>query len=338
MKIQKAILLDALQKVTRVAPSHPLLPVLSHVGFDEERERIYCTDLEKWIFANVQGLDFSACIPARLLADLVKNVRDEIEIEQQDDAVILSAGRQKSVIKTLPFSEMPYLSREPEEWTPVPANFLADIDKVVFSAATDEGRPVLTGVLVTPDGRMTATDGYRLSTTGVAADGVIVPAKALAELPRLFGGSSLEQSIARNQIAFRDGNTMFVSQLLEGNFPNAAQIIPKNSPASCRFQAADAIHALKAVLVLADKTDIVEVSCSVDEILLSAWSEDGKCEARFTAQAETFEPFAVNGRFLLQALQTMKEATMLLGSPTRPILLQEGDNQQVIMPMQVRKR
>ena len=60
---------------------------------------------------------------------------------------------------------------------------------------------------------------------------IIIPARALAELSRISAEEQepIELTITpnRNQILFHMSNTDLVSQLIEGNFPDYNQIIPK---------------------------------------------------------------------------------------------------------------
>jgi len=336
MKIAQNELVSILEKITKATATRPTLPVLAYVGFDGENRRAHCTDLSTWIFAEMPALDFSACVPGRLLLDLVKTMNGMIEIEPREDTLLVSAGRHESTVKTMPFSEMPFLSSEPDGWRDAPDGILASIDKVAFCAARDESRPALTGVLVSNNGTIAAADGFRLATTG-AVDGVIVPASALSILPSLFKGEQVQQSTGANQIAFRAGSVMVVSQLIDGKYPQVEQIIPKQYEARLEFTAGEALFALKTVLVLSDDSKIVTVSRNGDKIHLAAHNENGEAESEFYAAGGDFGPFAVNGAYLRDAMAAMVKIEMRINTPSSPILLVEEEYRHVIMPMQVRK-
>lgn len=115
------------------------------------------------------------------------------------------------------------------------------IQQVVFAASTDDARPILTGVLINLQGEritLAAADGFRLSVRkgslsetlprGVNA---VIPARALGELARIAsdGDKTLKMVLppGRGQVIFRMSDVEVVSQLIEGNFPDYEQIIPR---------------------------------------------------------------------------------------------------------------
>ena len=339
MKISQQTLSAKLAAVTKAVSSRATLPVLEHVIFDAEAKRVYCTDLEWWILAELPELDFSACVPARLLSDLVGTTNGMIEIELRDSSIIVSANRQNSEIKTLPFGEAPMLANEPETWALVGDGFLSDVGRVALCAARDESRPVLAGVFVTPDFLLSAADGFRLATTGTGEQGVIVPAKTIQELPKLFKDvENIEYAFTETQAAFRGDGLMVVSQLIEGKYPRVEQIVPGRHKAKLTFNAGEALFALKPIMVLAERdAPLVTISREGDKIHLHSICDSGEAESDFYAAGGEFEPFAVNGQFLRDALGALGNVEMLLSGPSKPILLQENNYRHVIMPMALRK-
>jgi len=337
MRIAQDTLADILENVTRAASTRPTLPVLSHVIFDGEKA--FCTDLEVWIFQDVPGLDFSACVPARLFADLVKTSTGMVDLELRGGTLIVSSGRQVSEIRTIAFEEAPMLPSMPDEWRGIDAaQFLRDIDRVAMCAAADESRPVLTGVLVSPTFTLSAADGFRLATTGFSGDGVIIPAKTMQLLPKLFNDAeAISQNFTDNQAAFRGNGVTVVSQIIEGNYPNVEQIIPKKHDAVLEFNSSEALFALKPIMVLAERdAPLVTVERRDDKIHLSTTSTDGEAESEFHAEGGNFDTFAINGKLLRDALQAMGKIEMKVTTPAAPILLEEDGYRHVIMPMHVR--
>ena len=115
------------------------------------------------------------------------------------------------------------------------------IHQVVFAASADDARPILTGVLVNVVDTaitMAAADGFRLSVRKAHLSSpveksirAVIPANALRELARI--ASDGDQVVAmimppgRGQVVFRLRDAELISQLIEGNFPDYEQIIPK---------------------------------------------------------------------------------------------------------------
>jgi DNA polymerase-3 subunit beta len=235
------------------------------------------------------------------------------------------------------------------------------IGQVVFAAATDESRPVLTGVLtVFENDRLTmaAADGYRLAVQSVALDQavdnkteVIIPARALAELARVSADQTdpirVVMTPTRNQILFHMRDVDLVSQLIEGRFPDYQQIIP----ASCTNRAVvDVAALLKATrvahLFARDSANIVrfEIAAGVDatpgHVKVAATSTemgDNEGELDATVDGEPIE-IAFNAKYLIEVLSVIGSAQVALDtmSPSSPgVLRRLGDDTflHVIMPM-----
>ncbi|HZS94691.1 MAG TPA: DNA polymerase III subunit beta, partial [Chloroflexota bacterium] len=133
------------------------------------------------------------------------------------------------------------------------------IDQVVFAAAMDDTRPVLTGVLATFSDRqltLAAADSFRLAVrTGSLAGAssgdfsVIVPARTLSELAKILPDGEEPVAITvtpnRNQILFTATDLEVVSRLIEGNFPNYRQIVPSKFSTRVVIGTGDLLKATK---------------------------------------------------------------------------------------------
>ena len=117
------------------------------------------------------------------------------------------------------------------------------IDRVEFAAATDDSRPVITGVSIKgEEGKLTfaASDGFRLAVSDIQLEAsqsfpvgdlnLIVPARALREVGRLIGdGASpveLRVNEKQTQVQFSMTDVELVAQPIQGTFPNYNQLIP----------------------------------------------------------------------------------------------------------------
>lgn len=245
-------LAHGLNIVSRAVSSRSTLPVLGNilVATDEGRLRLSATNLELgitcWIGAKIEE-DGSTTVPARTFTDLVSTLSDkqvDMSLTIRTQTLNLRSGASNTDIKCIDAQEFP----------PMPvADFtkglqlnVMDLKKmihqVVFAAATDEARPILTGVLVkVKDNQITmaSADGFRLSvreavlSTPVTQDvQAIIPARALSELARIAGDANETVTMAippgRGQVIFRLRDAELISQLIEGTFPNYEQIIPRS--------------------------------------------------------------------------------------------------------------
>ncbi|MDQ3855797.1 MAG: DNA polymerase III subunit beta, partial [Chloroflexota bacterium] len=238
-----------LNVVSRAVSARSTLPILGNIllASDNGRLKLAATNLElgitTWIGAEIEQ-EGTITVPARLLTDFVGTLpNDRVNLETfQGNKVRVSAGHSSADIIGMDAEDFPVIPTVSDEPTVriEPGLIKEMIDQVVFAAATDDSRPVLAGVLVKFENgslTMAAADGFRLAIKehGLEADtsgiSVIVPAKALDALSKLLGDSEepVEVTVTpnRSQVLFHSENVDIVSRLVDGNFPNYTQIVPK---------------------------------------------------------------------------------------------------------------
>ena len=237
--------------VGRAVASRSTLPVLGNVLMttDNSGIRLSATNLEMgitcWIGAKVhtQG---STTLPAKTLIDLISALPKEqidFELDEHTQNMRLACAEFTNDIKCISAEEFPVLpSMEDESNIDINVTNLREmIDQVVFAAAVDDSRPVLTGVEVKLGKEkmsFAAADGFRLAVceaSHTASDettevDVIVPARALSELGRIIGEQtdpiSLSLPSGGGQILFRINDVELVCQLIEGKFPDYQPLLP----------------------------------------------------------------------------------------------------------------
>jgi DNA polymerase-3 subunit beta len=243
-------LAKGLSVVGRAVASRSTLPILSNVKLetDDDQLKLSATDLEIsincWVGAKVEE-EGAITVPARLLGDFVNSLppeRIEMNLDQETQTLNLKCARFESNIKgidALEFPPIPSVSESDDLIKLEPELLRTMIAQVVFAAATDESRPIYTGVHVQfseDDLTMAATDGFRLSVKSTSLEQgfagvveVIVPARTLNELSRISSNQEepIEVSIPpdRRQIIFRLEDVEVASQLIEGEFANSGKIV-----------------------------------------------------------------------------------------------------------------
>jgi len=361
-----------LSVVGRAVATRSTLPVLSNVllATDEGRLRLSATNLEIgincWIGAKVEE-EGAVTVPARLLTELVSSLppeRIDLELVVRTRRLHLRCGRFEAEINTIDASEFPIIPTSAEDYKVAlnPVTLHQMIGQVVFAAAVDEARPVLTGVFTHfEDSRLTmaAADGFRLSvrTAELPAPvpesiGVIVPARALAELARIAPKEeeeAIEVSItpSRSQILFQMKDATLVSQLIEGNFPDYKAIIPKTYNTRTVVSTADFLKAVRIAFLFArEASNIVRLQImpgtelAPGHMTVAATSAElgeniGEIEA--SIEGEPIE-IAFNARYLIEVLSVIPTAQVALETttPTSPGVIRpvgEEDFTHVIMPM-----
>jgi DNA polymerase III subunit beta len=362
-----SVLGQALQVVSRAISSRTTLPILNNILIETTSEglALTATNLEigirKVVPAEV-AMEGSTTAPARLLTDFVSTLPDqdlELSLDGATQSLGLRCARFDTHIKCIEAEEFPPGPRPDEgDRLEVPLDELIKaVEQTQMAASTDEARPVLTGVLVHIEGgnlTLAATDGHRLAVRKLPAQGagdleasLIVPARALAELARVLKGEpgrvELIISKARNQIFFKAGNSELTSRLIDGKYPNYAQVIPSKSSTTVRVNTAELTQTVRAVSLFArDSANVIRVKAQSGAVILSATTNEvGDSRAEMPADVEGSEiQIAFNARYVLDALGVIgeDEVELLFDGPLSPGLLRPPGKEHylyVIMPVRV---
>jgi DNA polymerase-3 subunit beta len=259
--------------------------------------RVTGTDLDLTIqvTGEVIGIDDGTCvIPARLSTDIVRRLEPgAVTFADQGDHITISAARSTFKLHTYPVVEFPPVGKTDEPTTQLSETALGEaVRQVVRAASHDDGRPLLTGVLVSRvDGslRMVATDSYRMAMRDLRTEtlpgeeDLLVPARALSELQRLPTGTISEGSETNhvgvaansNEITFWQGNVQISTRLLEGRYPDYKQLIPDHYPNTLHLGKESFLAALRRVqLLVRDNTTPVRLSMRQGGVDLSVQSQD----------------------------------------------------------------
>ncbi|MBT7466983.1 MAG: DNA polymerase III subunit beta, partial [Chloroflexi bacterium] len=232
---------------------------------------------------------------------------------------------------------------------------------VVFAAATDDSRPVLTGVkveLADDSFTLAAADGFRLAVetgklgTSVETEvGVIVPAKTLTEVERLLGdgSSSVELSIDANgrSAKFRLDTSEIVTALVQGTFPDYEKLIPTSYGTKATVDLYSMVQATRAASIFArDGSGIIRVIVSPGEDdgggavkVISRAEEVGSNENELDAKVEGEETkVAFNSKFLMDVLNVMNgdDVDLETTTPSSPGVFRSKKHEgytHVVMPM-----
>lgn len=237
--------------VSRAVSPRSTLPVLGNilVATDEGRLRLSATNLELgitcWIGAKIEE-EGSTTVPARTFTDLVSTLppnQVSMDLNVRTQTMNVRCGTSNTDLKCIDSQEFPPMpTLDMEAGIEIDADDLREmIRQVAFAASADEARPILTGVLMTVEDEeitFAAADGFRLSvrTTQLASPleknlRAVIPARSLSELARVStdGSKTITMMLPpqSGRVIFRTDNTELVSQLIEGTFPDYAQIIPQ---------------------------------------------------------------------------------------------------------------
>ncbi len=256
----------------------------------------------------------------------------------------------------LPPEEFPMLPEVREE-----VSFTIDRDtlregirRTSFAIGLDESRAILTGILmqITEAGlKLVATDTHRLCVldcplTDVRGEvNAIVPGRAMNELPRIVpeGEGTVSVGISSSQVKFKVGETMLISRLIEGQFPNFEKVVPTEFTKKLIIPREQFEASLKRVAIVARENSnkaIVET----DDGKLTITAESGTVgkaheEVEIVKEGEDTK-MAFSARYLLDMLAVVDTEAVemeLTGEVNQALLRPQGNDEYlyVVMPMQV---
>jgi DNA polymerase-3 subunit beta len=360
-----------LANVSRAVASRATLPVTQNVLLEGDNGLLKLTatnteiSISTWIGAQIEG-EGSITVPHRMLTDFVNSLPgQEVKIDFQNDpvGVIVTCDKFNGTINGIAAEEFPPIPTvDGGSSVTIPADtFRGALGRVVFAAATDDSRPVLTGVkveLADDSFTLAAADGFRLAVetgklgTSVETEvGVIVPAKTLAEVERLLGdgSSSVELSIGANgrSAKFRLDTSEVVTALVQGTFPDYEKLMPSNYGTKATVDLSSMVQATRAASIFArDGSGIIRVIVSPGNDagggavkVISRAEEVGSNENELDAKVEGEETkVAFNSKFLMDVLNVMNGDYVDLETttPSSPGVFRSEQHEgytHVVMPM-----
>ncbi len=364
----------ALGIVSRAVATRTTLPITNNVllATEDGRLKLAATNLEiaitHWIGAKIED-EGAITVPARLLNEFVNSLpNDKVEIEflPKLRSLELKCARFEARISGMDAEDFPPIPEIDQGISvQIDANALRQsINRVAFAAATEDSRPVLTGVNTEIEEStltMAAADGFRLSVDKMALSAaveekvtVIIPARALQEVNRLIGEGQepvvLTVNPAKSQVLFKMDNIRLTSQLIQGSFPNYSQLIPTEHSTRTVVDVEDFLRATRAAAIFArDASGIVrlQVGSGADgdgagKLSVSARSEEvGDDFGEIDAQVHGEDAkVAFNARYLTDLLAVIGKGdiTLEMNDPSKPGLFRpvgEDNFLHVVMPMYV---
>ena len=353
----------ALSTVGRAVAGKSTLPVLANVLLSAAGGRLTlaATNLEIGITHTIGAqveVDGAVTLPHKLFSDVVgslPNDRVTLTLDERTQTVTIACGRFTSNIKGIEADEFPTIPAIDAAGATLPVDVLKQsIALTAFSAASDDSRPVLAGVLLELGDALTlsAADGFRLArhTTPIdAGDGLtcIVPGGSLETLGAILGGDTVTATLAPtgSQIGFTAGGTTLVSRLIEGKFPDVDRIIPQAHTTRLVVNRGDLAKAVKLASYFAVSAQgVVKLTVTESGAILSANASevgDNTTEIECIVGGKPTQ-IALNAKYLAEvvgAIQTEQIAMELQTAQSPAVIKPVGSEGYVhiIMPMSLNR-
>ena len=380
--IHKRELLRGLSLMQGVIGRKTTLPILSHILIQWEKNCLYLTgtDLETGIREELSAAtpeEGKASVSAKKLYEIVRELPEEtIHIQKKENHwITLQCGKSIFNLAGLDADEFPSLPTYQDGYfSRISTQLMREmIEKTVFAASNEESRYHLNGILfiqkkqasVTSGGeqerrevlRMVATDGHRLSlidresqTISGIEKGLIIPKKGVLEIKKIMGDKDGEEEMEiyfdLTHGFFKMGKSLMVIRLIDGEFPEYEQVVPKGNDKKLVIEKEKIYGSLRRVSTMAsERVEGVKLSLKKNSMELSSFHQDfgdAKEEVEVIFEGDGLE-IGFNARYLMEALNAIDTEKVVIelkdeGSPgiIKPLSSVEPSNQFcIIMPMRI---
>lgn len=357
----------ALTNVSRFVSSKNQLPVLNNIllSTDEGRLKLSATNLELsinyWIGAKISQ-EGSITIPSKEITEFVSYLPEgKLDLELKNNLLTLSSEKTNSEFTTTPATDFPEFPKiNPETVFEIDFSlFTQSINQISFSAAIDDTRPILTGVLCIFEKtsiKFIATDGFRLSLKEIKLEtpldikreslSFLIPAKSLIEVTKLAKNDSkikIGLTSDEHQVIFVLDDIELVSRLIEGEFPDYKKLIPENYSTKVFINKDELLQSVKLASVFArESANVVKINIKNNSLELTTNAPQvgqNLIKIDSKTEGENLE-VAFNYKFLMDFLTVCKSNEILieLNESLSPVFFHDQSDQSfthIIMPVRL---
>lgn len=361
-KASKGDIFKTIQKVQNAISSKTTLPILSNILLEANKDsiKITATDLDIGISSITPikpEIEGAITLPAKKFLDIIKELPDTGEIfitTKKNNTVTIECGKIVFKIVGLPKDEFPPPPNfKNKDMITIPQNFLKKmISMTSFAVSRDETRYILNGVLLTvrkKNIKLIATDGRRLAVVEknlpnetIVDKKIIIPTKTIQELSRLLQEEGdVKISFGENQLLFDLGDTFIISRLIEGEFPNYEQVIPKEVKEKIIIDKKALLAAAKRASILTNPESMaIKLDITKDKMAVSKntqYTGEVREELSVLYKGKNVS-VGFNPNYIIEALKNIDEDEigLELGDNDKPGVIRLGSEYiYVVLPMQV---
>ncbi|MDZ7767476.1 MAG: DNA polymerase III subunit beta [Melioribacteraceae bacterium] len=363
-KVNSKELEKLLTKIIPAVPTRTPMPILENFLFEikEGKLTIYATDLEISLKSSLNVVaeeDFEAVIPAKLLYEIVRSLKETT-------IVFTTADKGKINLKT-ENGRYTLSYMDPDEYPEIPS-FPADggddvsqvningeelryaFEKTSFAMSKEEMRPAMMGTLLDfgEEGlRVVATDGHRLSNLikkSIKADKLdqfIVPERAVSVLLKIFDQKDVKVYMSKTHMSFSLNDIELITRLIGQKYPDYQSVIPLENEFKLKLKTKDLHNAIKRMMLFStSNTRRVKFSVSQNYLEISAedldlgasGNESIECEYNGDAIDIGFNSAYVND--ILNHLDEEEQIIFKLHSPTKAVIVEpekKKENEELMM-------
>ena len=364
MKIEVNIkkLIYAVNKADRVVNKNSSLPVLSCLVLETGDNKIFikATNLEiglkKVIPANVLSKG-KVAIPSNILVSYLNNLNSDgnLLLEVKENVLFISGKKTETKINTLSVEDFPDIpDTSSTKGCKVSVKELVEGLKAVwYAASTSNMKPELSSVYIYSENNnlvFVATDSFRLAEKKIntkinSFENVLIPQKNVLEIIRVFEDidGNVNLNFEEDKISFKIKDDIYIiTRIIDGNFPDYKQIIPKESKTEITVLKNDLQNTLKISNIFTNNFN--QVNFKIDSKnntfeILSKNSETGESRNNIDSkiEGESIE-INFNQKYILDSFSSITTDSVLLkfngnGKPMVIKGINDNSFQYLVMPL-----
>jgi len=342
------------------------LPILSNILIEASNSKlkIIATDLDLIFVNEISNIKIfeegKTTTSSSIMFDIVRKIPSGSQINFEfsgESKLQLESNKSLFNLNSINASEFPITDENfnENEFSINSKDLLKLLNKCKFSVSNDETRHYLSGIFFhqtqTDDKNFltaAATDSHRMSISKVRLknkiefEPIILPKKTIFQLCSLLEDYDGEVKVSniKSKIKFELNNSILISKLIDGKFPNYIQVIPRENQKKLEIDLKSFLNSVDRVAsVSIDKKDGVKFNLTKDNLDLSVNntnSGDGK--ESLSVKFETDLDISFNSRYLLDIASQLNgdNIEVYLKDTGSPALIKDPadfDSIYVVMPM-----
>ena len=306
-------------------------------------------------------------VTANLLYDFVKKVEDGAEIEceflDKDNIFLLKTGKGSFKFLCLDASAYPNFEVQdmPIEFKISPKDFINIIDKTRASVCEEVSRYYLCGLFLhttEEEGEKilsaVSTDGHRLSLVNLRniefkenIPGVIIPKKALPEIKKVLTDIKDEEVtcyLSKTKIKIETSDTVIISKLIDGDFPDYKRIIPQSNDKILRSDKKTLLSIIDRVSIFANEIQRgIKFILTENNLTLEANSPErgfASEDIKVDFNSDTKIEIGFNAKFIIDFISQIESDNVLMyfKDSSSAIIIkgeEEPNNTFLLMPVRI---
>src|SRR6056297_395039 len=335
LSINQKDLSKGISIVSKAVSTRTTMPILSGLLLEARDNKLYltATDLDLGIKTSLDCKieeEGSIVVNSRLLSDFIRKLPSNSNVNistDENNKMDIRCEKSDFVILCNSADEYPNNTFIKEgESISIDSKKLKKLIKYTsFAAAQDNMKPVLTGCLMELEDNkcvFAAIDGYRLAVKEEkikysGTNKTIIPSKSLLEVYRIIEDleEDIEMVVSESHISFLVGNTVIMSNLLEGEFIKYKDIIKEGYVSKIKIDTGKFRNSIERVSLLAkeDKNNLIIFKLNSNNLTIESTSEYGNAEEIIDIDLEGEElKIGFNSKYILDLLKVVQSEEIYL--------------------------